>query len=231
VIDPGHGGIDPGAVAPGNLHEKQIVLEVSERVVRKLRKTGRFRVEATRTSDVFISLDDRVAFAQSRQADLFISLHADSLGDQRAARLVSGATVYTLSQRASDETARKMAEKENSSDILAGLIDVDRAAPEVVTTILFDLMARESSVFALDFAEILARQLKAKVPVARKARRSAAFKVLKQTQTPAVLLELGYMSNPKDRQLMQTEAWQEKVATAVMKSVESYFTKRLARSK
>ncbi|MEO1282019.1 MAG: N-acetylmuramoyl-L-alanine amidase [Pseudomonadota bacterium] len=230
VIDPGHGGVDPGAVASDNVFEKNIVLAVGNAVVAKLRRSGAFVVHATRQSDVFLSLDDRLAFSRNLNADLFISLHADSLADSRFASRIRGATVYTLSERASDRHARLMAEKENKSDLIAGLPSIVENSAKDVTSILIDLMKRETADYATDFSRVLVNKLKASVPVSRAAKRSAAFKVLKQTRTPSVLIELGYLSNPTDRIMMQTKAWQTKAAHAISAAITSYFRKRTARA-
>lgn len=230
VIDPGHGGVDPGAVAAKGVYEKDIVLSVARTLVRRLRKTGRFNIKTTRDSDVFVSLDDRLEMSRNSDADLFVSLHADSLGDMSFAQRVRGATVYTLSERASDEHARRMAEKENSSDLIAGLAPATEPLKQDVTDILIDLMKRETADFSADFSRLLVSKLKAAVPISRDPKRSAAFKVLKQTRTPAVLIELGYLSNVKDRKMMQTQAWQAKATQAIAKAVSAYFDKRTARA-
>ncbi|MEO1206973.1 MAG: N-acetylmuramoyl-L-alanine amidase [Pseudomonadota bacterium] len=230
VVDPGHGGVDPGAVASDTVYEKNIVLDVSKALVRQLKRSGDFAVHATRTADVFMSLDDRLAFSRDLNADLFISLHADSLADTRFASRIRGATVYTLPERASDNHARLMAEKENRSDLIAGLPSVPETASKDVTSILIDLMKRETADYATVFSRVLVGKLKGSVPVSKAARRSAAFKVLKQTRTPSVLIELGYLSNVTDRKMMQTKAWQTKAARAISAAVSSYFAKRTARA-
>ncbi|MEL7049245.1 MAG: N-acetylmuramoyl-L-alanine amidase, partial [Pseudomonadota bacterium] len=156
------------------------------------------------------------------------SLHADSLADTRVANAVRGATVYTLSERASDDHARKMAEKENRSDLIAGLPSMVATKNGDVQDILIDLMKRETADYSADFSKVLINKLAKSVPVSRARKRSAAFKVLKQTRTPSVLVELGYLSNVRDRKMMQTKAWRTKAANAVTKAVESYFAKRTA---
>jgi len=228
VIDPGHGGIDPGTVSEGNVYEKDLVLSVAKRVSAKLKSRGLFDVKMTRTTDVFLSLDDRLAFSEKHEADLFVSLHADAIADQSMAQRIRGATVYTLSERASDEQARKMAEKENSSDLVAGLSGSSRPATGDVTNILIDLMRRETANFSTAFSNTLVSRLRKSVKVSRKPRRSAAFKVLKQTKTPSVLVELGYLSNRADEKTMQTTTWQSKVATSIADAVATYFAQRNA---
>ncbi|MCH9765337.1 MAG: N-acetylmuramoyl-L-alanine amidase [Alphaproteobacteria bacterium] len=229
VIDPGHGGIDPGAVGVSNLLEKDVVLGVGLALRDVLKRSGNFDVRMTRARDIFLSLDRRVEMSRHHEADLFVSLHADSVSDKGVASAIRGASVYTLSGRASDEQARKMAEKENASDLLAGISsDEDQGASDV-RSILIDLMQRETANFSTEFSNVLVRQLRSNVSLSRGPQRSAAFKVLKQTHAPSVLIELGYMSNTEDERLMRTRAWRQKVATSIAKAVGNYFRKRQAR--
>ena len=225
VIDPGHGGIDPGAVG-STISEKDIVFSVGERLADVLRKSGRYEVRMTRTSDVFVSLDKRLKMSSDFEADLFISLHADSILETQFAESVRGATVYTLSERASDERSRLMAEKENASDLIAGLSWTSEKGNDDVRDILFDLMQREISNFSADFSNLLVSHLAKNIVMSRDPQRSAAFKVLKQTHAPSVLVELGYMSNSKDQQEMTAISWQLKVAGAIKAAVDQYFNKR-----
>ena len=148
MIDPGHGGIDPGAIGPGKITEKTIVLAVATQLKSILESDGRYDVRMTRSSDVFIPLDKRVAESKHAQADLFISLHADTIDNASLARSVRGASVYTLSDKASNEEARIMAEKENAADLIAGLPQHTPESGDDVKPILFDLMARETAVFS-----------------------------------------------------------------------------------
>ncbi|WP_244534622.1 N-acetylmuramoyl-L-alanine amidase [Hyphomicrobium sp. CS1GBMeth3] len=228
MIDPGHGGIDGGAISPSNLLEKEIVLAAGKEVARQLVATGRYDVRMTRDSDVFVSLDQRLGLSAKHGVDLFISLHADSLPEQEGAQVVRGATVYTLSERASDERSRRMAEKENASDLVAGINVVDGADDDAVKGILFDLMKRETANFSADFSNALVRKLRPVKVLARTPQRAAAFKVLKQTHAPSVLVELGYLSNTEDEKLLNTPAWRKKVAAAITAAVDAYFTKRTA---
>lgn len=231
LIDPGHGGIDPGAVGPNSLLEKSVVLEVARRIERRLKVTGRYRVAMTRERDVFLSLDQRVSVSRELGADLFISLHADSLASKEFATQVRGATVYTLSERASDEQARLMAEKENASDQAAGIASRGLGVEnEDVRGILIDLMKRETSNFSTDFSNLLVARLKQSVSVSRDPQRSAAFRVLKQTRAPSVLVELGYLSNDTDAKLMRQAEWQGKVARSIVAAVDAFFDKRTVRS-
>lgn len=230
VIDPGHGGIDPGAVGAENLLEKGIVMAVAQALEKVLKAKDRYQVHMTRTADVFVALDQRVAFSRNHAANLFISLHADSLEQSNMAQSISGATVYTLSERASDEQARKMAEKENASDLLAGLTS-RQGEDDEVKNILIDLMKRETASFSAEFADVLRGNLKKSIQLSRDPMRSAAFKVLKQTHAPSVLIELGYMSNAGDAKRLNSPDWQIKVATAIGNAIDSYFASRTARAK
>jgi N-acetylmuramoyl-L-alanine amidase len=182
----------------------------------------------TRAEDVFVSLDKRLKFSRDSGADLFISLHADSIEEKVAAGSIRGATIYTLSSKASDDQARIMAEKENASDLLAGIESYDKGNDDQVKNILIDLMKRETSNFSADFSQVLAKRLGKTIEMSRVPRRSAAFKVLKQTDAPSVLVELGYISNQTDEEQMLTPEWQSKVADAVAGAVQIYFNKRTA---
>jgi N-acetylmuramoyl-L-alanine amidase len=226
VIDPGHGGIDPGALGANNVCEKTIVLAVALQLKKALQSTGLYQVKMTRTDDVFVSLDRRLKFSADNAADLFVSLHADSIEEKSVADSVRGATIYTLSDKASDEQARIMAEKENASDLIAGIEAVDQGGSEQVKNILIDLMRRETANFSADFSQVLTKRLGKTIELSRIPRRSAAFKVLKQAHAPSVLLELGYMSNTTEEKEMMTVAWQKKVADAIASAVQIYFKKR-----
>lgn len=228
VIDPGHGGIDPGAMGANSVTEKTIVLAVAMQLKDALEKTGLYEVKMTRSEDVFVSLDKRLKFSRDSGADLFISLHADSIEEKVAAGNIRGATIYTLSGKASDEQARIMAEKENASDLLAGIEAYDKGNDDQVKNILIDLMKRETSNFSADFSQVLSKRLGKTIEMSRVPRRSAAFKVLKQTGAPSVLVELGYISNRTDEEQMLTPEWQSKVADAVAGAVQIYFNKRTA---
>lgn len=223
VIDPGHGGPDPGASGYGRIQEKRLVLKVALALRDKLKASGRVRTVLTRDKDVFVSLDERVAIAQKAQADLFVSLHADAIARLDLAYAISGATIYTLSKRASDARAKRLADKENAVDQMAGLPIAENAAREQVEGILFDLMQRETLIRTQQFRQKLVRSLRQRIAVAKSPHRSAAFRVLRQPQTPSVLIELGYMSNPAEFKRMQTRTWQRAAVSAITLAIHSYF--------
>lgn len=223
VVDAGHGGADPGAISSSGLREKDVVLSVAKKLVAELRKTKAFQIVTTRADDRFVSLDDRNKLSAEVGADLFVSLHADSVGNRRTAALVRGATVYTLSERASDANAKALADKENAADLAGGLAVASRDHRDDVRSILFDLIRRETANEAAQFRETLIRTLSKQISISRSPRRSAAFRVLKQLSTPAVLVELGYMSNPQDQRLMRTRAWQTNVAGAIAAAIRRHF--------
>lgn len=228
LIDPGHGGIDPGALGQTSLLEKHVVLAVARELKAALAATGRYDVRMTRSTDVFVPLDKRLEISRKLSSDLFISIHADSIDAKALAKSIRGATVYTLSEKASDEQARLMAEKENASDLIAGLETREGEVQDDVRNILIDLIKRETANFSTDFARAVVARLAKTISMSRDPQRSAAFKVLKQTTSPSVLIELGYMSNPDDERLMNTPAWQKQVAASIAAAADVYFSKRTA---
>jgi N-acetylmuramoyl-L-alanine amidase len=224
VIDPGHGGIDNGTRAPSGEMEKTIVLEFCLMLRDKLEKTGKYRVVMTRTDDTFIALGDRVQLARSRQASLFISIHADAL--RRVEGDAQGATVYTLSERPSDARAAQLAEAENQADAIAGL-DLS-SEPKDVAGILIDLARRETKTFSLQFAQGVVTELKAATRLHQHPLKSAAFVVLKAPDVPSVLVELGYVTNKADLKSLISTEWRERTGDAIVQAVQTFFTTRLA---
>jgi N-acetylmuramoyl-L-alanine amidase len=228
VVDPGHGGLDPGAVGQNGVLEKELTLAVARQVHAQLMAKGRYDVRLTRSQDSFVSLDQRVQLSRQAGADLFISIHADTVGDVATANLVRGASVYTLAERASSGQAKALADKENAADLKAGL---GKAAvgDAQITSILFDLMKREAQNFSNEFRSMAISSLGRTIALAKDPARAAAFRVLQQAHAPSVLVELGYMSHAEDAQLLQSPEWQRQVAAAIVAAVETYFARRMAR--
>jgi N-acetylmuramoyl-L-alanine amidase len=223
VLDPGHGGPDHGTrLAPTDSPEKAIVLEFCLVLRDKLEKTGKYRVAMTRTDDTFVALADRVGFARERKAALFISVHADAL--ERGDGDAQGATIYTLSETASDPAAASLAEAENRADVIAGL-DIAAEATDVAD-ILIDLAKRETKTFSLQFARTLVGELRNATRMHKEPMRSASFVVLKAPDIPSVLVELGYVTNRQDLKSMTSEAWRTKATDAVVQAVGTFFNAR-----
>jgi N-acetylmuramoyl-L-alanine amidase len=224
VIDPGHGGVDTGAEGALGA-EKDVVLAVARELNRSLLATGRYRVVMTRTGDVFVPLEQRMRISRQHGAQLFISLHADSLEQRELAGSIRGATIYTLSQSASDERARRLADKENSADVFAGLHLPSAATQDDVKSILFDLIARETNSLSASFRQSAAKRMRGRILLSRDPQRSANFLVLKQAETPAVLIELGYISHAEDEKLMHSTEWQKQVSTSITSAIDDHFAK------
>ncbi|MEZ5831421.1 MAG: N-acetylmuramoyl-L-alanine amidase [Dongiaceae bacterium] len=217
VIDPGHGGIDPGAIG-ASVSEKEITLAVAKALKKELEDTGSFRVLLTRDTDVYIPLRDRFGMAREKGADLFISLHADSHNNPTT----RGASVYTLSEKASDAEAEALAAKENKSDIIAG-VDLSKQS-NVVSNILIDLAQRDTKNLSTRFASLLVRELKDETMLLGNTHRYAGFAVLKAPDVPSVLIEMGYISSSKDEALLSSSTHQKQLARAVRQAVENYFS-------
>lgn len=222
VIDPGHGGVDPGARARTGLFEKDLVFEIAKTLKEKLVETGRYRVAMTREEDVFVSLSDRVKFARQARADLMISLHADALASHDGVR---GASIYTGSDRASDAYAAQLAESENRADATAGADGAGEIIDDV-NDILSDLTRRETRSFSHRFARALAGGLGAALPMHKAPLKSAGFRVLMAPDVPSVLIELGYLTNLKDIALLTSPEGRAKAGDAIVTSIDAYFARR-----
>ncbi|MCC7345783.1 MAG: N-acetylmuramoyl-L-alanine amidase, partial [Variibacter sp.] len=224
VIDPGHGGLDAGTTAPSGESEKFIVLDFAHELRDRLEKTGKYQVMMTRTDDTFVSLPDRVRVARARKAALFIPSHADAIPRRDAE--TRGATVYTVSDNASDAEAARLADSENRADVIAG-VDLS-AEPDEVADILIDLTQRETRTFSTQFARTVVGELKTAVRLHKHPMRSAGFRVLKAPDVPSVLVELGYVSSPYDLKLMTSDAWRKRATAAMAQAVNHFFAARLA---
>lgn len=217
VIDPGHGGVDPGAQSRHGIYEKHVVLALSREITRQLAASGRYRAEMTRDRDVFIRLRDRVAIARKKGADLFISVHADSIRNSK----VSGPSVYTLSEKASDKEAAELAERENKADLIAGM-DLSHESADVAN-ILIDLAQRESMNQSARFAGHLVSELGNKTEVLPRPHRFAGFAVLKAPDLPSVLLETGFLSNRDDERRLTSKSYRRQLAAAIVAAIDRYF--------
>ncbi len=224
VLDPGHGGIDIGTKGAGGALEKDVVLVFAQALREKLEAGGKYRVAMTRSDDTFIPLAERVRFARGRSAALFISVHADSL--PRSEGQAEGATVYTLSENASDAEAARLAEAENKADVIAG-VDLT-AEPDDVANILVDLAQRETKTFSMQFARTVVGELKTAARLHKHPLKSAGFKVLLAPDVPSVLVELGYMSTKDDLKQLTSATWRSRTAQALARAVDSFFTPRVA---
>lgn len=222
VIDPGHGGVDPGTHGQSGVNEKDVVLAFAQEFARQLRESDRYEVHLTRDSDRFIPLRERVNISRRYGADLFISIHADAI-DRRN---VSGMSVYTLSETASDREAEALAAKENQSDIIAG-VDLVGENSEV-TDILIDLAQRETKNFSVRFAQTLVAKADGVTPLLQRTHRFAGFRVLKAPDVPSVLVELGFLTNRADERNLTSASWRRRVAGTLAQSVDSYFGERYA---
>ncbi len=223
VLDPGHGGNDSGAMGVNGEDEKAIVLTTAQKLRDKLERTGRYKVVMTRSEDTFVPLNERVKIARANRAALFISLHADYIpkreGDAR------GATVYTVSDRASDAEAARLAEKENRADLMGG-IDLSKQSNDIVN-ILYDLTHRETKNFSSLFQRTLVGQMKnGGVLLHHDSIRSAGFVVLKAPDIPSVLIELGYVSNTEDLKNLTSAEWQNNVSDTLVAAVNTFFATR-----
>lgn len=219
VIDAGHGGVDPGAKGVSGAYEKHITLAMARQLRDALNRTGRYKVVLTRDRDVFIPLRERTSLARKAGADLFISLHADTFRD----KTVRGTSVYTLSEKASSKEAQALAERENKADLIAGF-DMT-ATDDDLSFILLDMAQRDTKNQSSRFAETLVKDIARSSKVLRNPHRFAGFAVLKAPDVPAVLIELGFLSNKYDERALRSKKHRAKIASAIKTSINRYFNR------
>jgi len=220
VLDPGHGGKDPGAISASGYYEKHITLKMAKELKETLEATGKYRVMLTRSDDRALALKSRVKIARDAKADLFISIHADSAKNSRA----KGLSVYTLSERASDRESAALAERENKVDALINM-DFSDKTPEVAN-ILIDLARRDTMNTSKDLANYMVREMSRTVRVLPDTHRFAGFAVLKAQDIPSVLVEIGYLSNREEERLIRTSAYRARIAKALTKAIDKFFEAR-----
>ncbi len=221
VIDPGHGGVDPGATGVSGTYEKHITLAMARELKTMLERNGRYRVHLTRDRDVFIRLRERIAIARAQGADLFVSLHADAVQNPQ----IRGLSVYTLSRNASDAEAQALAEKENKADLIAG-IDLTHESADVAG-ILIDLAQRETMNRSAGFATELVDEVGQEMDLLGNTHRFAGFAVLKAPDVPAVLVEMGYLSNESEEKMLRQPQYRARLAKSIAKAVERFFPPNL----
>ena len=216
VLDPGHGGKDPGAIGYSGVYEKNITLSMGKELKKMLENAG-YTVYLTRGTDIFINLRERYQIARRHKADLFISIHADSAKNKSA----SGLSVYTLSENASDREAAALAERENKADLIGGidLNNEDKELTSIFISLSQNMMRKNSS----DFAELLQAEMKKQVSLVNNAHRFAGFAVLKAPDIPSVLIELGYLSNRNEEKQLKQESYRKKLAQATLRALNKYF--------
>ena len=220
VLDPGHGGQDPGAIGANGVHEKTIVFALAKELKKQLEATGKYRVLMTRTKDVYIRLHERVAYARKHEADLFVSIHADSIKKPG----VSGVSIYTLSEKASDKQTARLAAKENLSDAIAGF-DV-QVEDEEVSNILVDLAMRDTMNQSKFVANTMVDHFEVTgVKTLENPHRFAGFAVLKAADIPSILVEAGFISNKKEARLLTQPKHRAKLAKALLNGINAYFKK------
>lgn len=222
VLDPGHGGIDGGAEGLNGTVEKSITLAFALELRAKLAEGGNYDVYMTREKDDFLRLDERVRIARQHEADLFISIHADTI----RLKGIRGATVYTVADKASDAEAQALADRENLSDQLAGIKIEDEN--HEVADILIELIKRETHGFSLNFARTLLSELSDTIGLINNPHRYAGFRVLKAPDVPSVLLELGYLSNPEDEEQLRDANWRGKAAQSIADAIAAFAAAKMA---
>jgi len=220
VIDPGHGGVDPGAITPDGTYEKDIVLATAQEFARALAARRGYRAVLTRNTDEFLPLRERVARARAWKADLFLSIHADALPDAE----MRGLSVFTLSAQASDREAAALASSQNRADLVSG-INLSRQ-PRDLGTILLDLTRRQTSNLSISLARNLVDQLGREVVLLERPQRAADFAVLTAPDIPSALVELGCLSNPAEERLLRQRSYQQKLARGLVRAVETFFAAR-----
>ncbi|HEX3953324.1 MAG TPA: N-acetylmuramoyl-L-alanine amidase [Stellaceae bacterium] len=221
ALDPGHGGIDPGAISPHGIYEKTITLAMARTLAGDLERTGRYRPILTRSRDTYVPLRARVARARAHRAELFLSLHADALPD----RELRGLAVYTLSDQASDREAAALAVRENKDDFVAG-VHLARQ-PREISAILIDLARRQTNNASLSLAQTIVDELGRTVPLLERPHRAAGFAVLTAPDVPSALVELGCLSNPEDEKLLPQHLYQQRLAAGLLRAIDDYFAARV----
>ena len=222
VLDPGHGGPDPGNLGVIGVHEKVITLKVARAIRAELNRTGRYEVRMTRDRDIFHKVRERFRIARRYNADLFISIHADAIKNKR----VKGGSVYNLSETASDSEAARLAARENKSDLIAGVnLEVE---DDDVSSILIELAQRETMNYSAQFASILVSELRRDVPMLQRAHRFANLGMLKAPDVPSVLLEAGYLTNKSNARFLNSKEGQQRIARAVRRAIDRYFEQMVA---
>ncbi len=217
VLDPGHGGVDPGAIGISGVYEKNITLAMARELKEELDKRGKYTVYLTRNRDIFIPLRDRVKISRRHDADLFLSIHADSAANKKA----TGLSVYTLSEKASDKEAAALAEKENKADIVAGLNFAEHS--KEVSDVLLNLAQRETLNRSSEFATFMVQEMRKSTHTLDNTHRFAGFAVLKAPDVPSVLMELGYLSNRAEEKQLQQKSYRKKLAVSAAKAIDRYF--------
>jgi N-acetylmuramoyl-L-alanine amidase len=217
MLDPGHGGKDPGAIGVTGTYEKHVAFAAATELKRQMDATGLYRVELTRQRDVFIPLEERVGIAQHKGAALFVSMHADAIADPR----VRGASIYTLSDTASDAQTAALARRENAADRFAG--PAFRDVPPDVARILASLVRQETRSGSARLQHGLAAALDQSLPMLQNPTRHASFVVLKAADIPSVLVEMGFMSNAKDEAALRQAGHRAMVASAMKRAIDAYF--------
>jgi N-acetylmuramoyl-L-alanine amidase len=225
VIDAGHGGADPGATAVNGALEKDLTLSMARELRRQLLATGRYRVNMTRDSDAFVPLRTRVSRAREQNADLFLSLHADTIG--RAT--IRGLSVYTLSERATDREAEMLAQRENRADAIVGMNL--SAESRQVASILIDLSQRDTGNQSRALARHIVDEAGREVPLLVSPLRSAGFAVLTAPDVPSVLVEMGYLSHPADAKLLSSQKHRQRLSAGLVRAIDSYFSRTLVASR